>query len=156
MADCSDLKDKYDKAKEKAEELRREADRDKHDFEESESDYNFEEGRDCELHNVTVILPDGTPASGPDTEGQAACLKERERAMEHARDKMERDRNKKDFSEDDAANAEGEADTAQIYWCACEEQNRPDEGEPEMDFEDFPASEPGDWNEGGWDNYMVA
>ena len=156
MADCSDLKDKYDKAKEKAEELRREADRDKHDFEESESDFNFEGDRDCELHNVTVILPDGTPASGPDTEGQAACLKERNRASEHAREKMERDRDRMRNSEYDAANAEGGANTAQIYWCACEEKNRHDDEEPEFDFEDFPASEPGDWNGGAYDNYMIA
>jgi hypothetical protein len=156
MPDCSDLKDAYDKAKERGEERRREADRDKHDFEESESDFNFEEGRNCELHNVSVILPDGTPASGPDTEGQAACLKERDRAMDHARDKMERDRNRKDTSENDAENAEGAAETAQIYWCACEEKNRHDDEEPEFDFEDFPASEPGDWNEGGYDNYVIA
>ena len=156
MPDCSELKDKYDKEKEKAEERRREADRDQHDFEESESDFDFEGGRDCELHNVTVILPDGTPASGPDIEGQAACLRERERAREHARDKMERDRNRKDNSDHDADNAEGAAEEAKIEWCACEEQNRPDEGDPDMDFEDFPASEPGDWNEGGWDKYMIA
>ena len=148
MADCSDLKDKYDKAKDKAEELRREADRDKHDFEESESDFDFEGGRDCSLHNVTVILPDGTPASGPDIEGQAACLKEKERARLHAQDKMERNRNRMDNSDHDAANAEGAADTARIYWCVCEEKNRHGEEEPELEL--------GDWNEGDWDDYMVA
>ncbi len=156
MPDCSDLKDAYDKAKDKAEDLRREADRTTHEFEDAESDFNFEGGRDCGLHNVTVTLPDGTSGTGPDVEGQAECLKERERAREHAREKMERDRNRMDVAEDAAKQAEGEADTGRIEWCACEEKNRPEEEGPELDFGEYPASEPGDWNEGDWDDYMVA
>ena len=70
-------------------------------------------------------------------------------------------------AERDAENAEGEADEAQTEWCACEEGNRGDDGddgdpgpdpgpEPDFDLDDYPASEPGDWNEPDWNGYVIA
>ena len=152
MADCSDLQDKYDKEKDKAERARDKADMAKDRYEDAEDDYEFESDRDCDLHGIT--LPDGTVVF--DIQGQVQCLQERERARDRYRDKMDREKNRMDDAEHDAENAEGAAEEAKIEWCACEEQNRPDEGEPDMDFEDFPSSEPGDWNEPSWDDYVIA
>lgn len=144
MPDCSDLKDKYDKAKDKAERMREKADYASDRYEDAEDDFDFENGRDCELHNIR--LPDGTLV--PDVEGQEQCLRERERARDRYRDKMYKEESRMKDAEHDAENAEGEADNAKIEWCACEEQNR--------DGDDSPASEPGDWNEPDWNGYVIA
>ena len=153
MPDCSDLKDKYDKAKDRAERMREKADYAKDRYEDAEDDFDFENGRDCELHQI--FLPDGT--SVPDTGAFEACLRDKERATSRYRDKMDREKNRSDFADQDADNAEGDAETAKIEWCACEEQNRNgDDGEPDFDFEDYPASEPGDWNEPDWTGYVIA
>jgi len=144
MPDCSDLKDKYDKAKDKAERMREKADYARDRYEDAEDDFDFENGRDCELHNIR--LPDGTLV--PDVEGQEQCLRERERARDRYRDKMYKEESRMKDAEHDAENAEGEADNAKIEWCACEEQNR--------DGDDSPASEPGDWNEPDWNGYVIA
>src|SRR5512139_3353016 len=152
MPDCSDLKDKYDKAKDKADRMRDKADAAKDRYEDAEDDYEFESGRDCDLHNIR--LPDGTLV--PDVEGQQQCLQERERARERYRDKMNREENRMKDAENDASNAEGEADEARIEWCACEEQNRDGDDGPGPDFDDSPASEPGDWNEPDWNGYVIA
>jgi cell division septum initiation protein DivIVA len=154
MPDCSDLKDKYDKAKDKADRMRDKADAARDRYEDAEDDFEFESGRDCELHIIT--LPDGTPI--PDTQAQEDCLRERQRAADRYRDKMYREESRMKDAEYDAENAEGESSDARIEWCACEEQNREGEGEPEpeFDFEDFPASEPGDWNEPDWNGYVIA
>jgi hypothetical protein len=154
MPDCSDLKDKYDKAKDKAERMRDKADYAKDRYEDAEDDFNFENGRDCELHQI--ILPDGTAV--PDTGAYEACLKDRERATERYYEKMNKERWRMEDAERDAEGAEGDAETAKIEWCACEEGNRNDEGEPEPEFdlEDYPASEPGDWNEPDWTGYVIA
>jgi hypothetical protein len=154
MPDCSDLKDKYDKAKDRADRMRDKADAARDRYEDAEDDYNFENGTDCELHSIR--LPDGTVV--PDTEAQEQCLRDKERAMERYQEKKWKAEERMKDAEHDAENAEGEAETAQIYWCACEEKNRhgDDEGEPEFDFEDFPESEPGDWNEPDWNGYVIA
>jgi hypothetical protein len=144
MPDCSDLKDKYDKAKDKAERMREKADYASDRYEDAEDDFDFENGRDCELHNIR--LPDGTLV--PDVEGQEQCLRERERARDRYRDKMYKEESRMKDAEHDAENAEGEADNAKTEWCACEEQNR--------DGDDSPASEPGDWNEPDWNGYVIA
>jgi len=149
--DCSDLKNKLDKARDKAERMRDKADAARDRYEDAEDNYDFENGTDCSLHIIT--LPDGTPV--PDTQGQEECLQEKERAREHYQDKMDKAESRMKDAEHDAENAEGEADTANIYWCACEEKNRHGDDEPEFDFEDFPDSEPGDWNEPDWNGYAV-
>ena len=75
MPDCSDLKDKYDKAKDRAERMRDKANYEQDRFDDAEDDFDFESGRDCELHQI--ILPDGTIV--PDTGAYEDCLKERAR-----------------------------------------------------------------------------
>jgi hypothetical protein len=164
MPDCSDLKDKYEKAKDKAERMRDKADYAKDRYEDAEDDFEFEDGRDCELHQI--ILPDGTAV--PDTGAYESCLRDRERARERYRDKMWKAENRMKDAENDAKNAEGDAEEAQIEWCACEEGNRGDDGdpdpgpepepepEPDFDFDDYPESEPGDWNEPDWNGYVIA
>lgn len=164
MPDCSDLKDKYDKAKDKADRMRDKADAARDRYEDAEDNYDFESGTDCSLHIIT--LPDGTPV--PDTQDQVDCIQERERAKQHYRDKMDKAESRMKDAENAAENAEGEAEEAQIEWCACEEENRHGEGddgggepggdpesEPEFDLDDYPASEPGDWNEADWTGYAV-
>lgn len=150
MADCSELKGLYKEAREKAEDLRREADRDKHEFEDSESDYNFEKSKDCGLYHIVVPLPDDMAGIGVDNEGAAACLKDRALATEHARQKMERDRERMVKSESEAEDAEGDAEFARNLWCTCEEQNKHD------DSGWWLPSQMGDWNESEWDDYMIA
>lgn len=163
MPDCSDLKDKYDKAKDRAERMRDKADAARDRYEDAEDNYDYESGTDCSLHIIT--LPDGTPV--PDTQDQVDCIQERERAKEHYRDKMDKAESRMKDAEDAAEDAEGEADEAQTEWCACEEGNRGDDGddgdpgpepepEPEFDLDDYPASEPGDWNEPDWNGYVIA
>jgi hypothetical protein len=154
MPDCSDLKDKYDKAKDKAERMREKADYAKDRYEDADDDFDFENGRDCKLHQI--ILPDGTAV--PDTGAYEQCLQDRERARERYRDKMWKEEMRMKDAERDAENAEGDAETAKIEWCACEEGNRGDDGDPEpdFDFDDYPASEPGDWNEPDWNGYVIA
>ena len=144
MPDCSELKEVYEKAKLKAEMSRIKADQAQDRYEDSEDDYNFESGRDCSLQ--IIILPDGTAV--PDTEAQAQCLREKQRAMDRYRDKKEKNKARWRGLDSDASNDEGAADTARINWCACEEKNRHGEEEPELEL--------GDWNEGDWDDYMVA
>ena len=163
MPDCSDLKDKYDKAKDKADRMRDKADAARDRYEDAEDNYDFESGTDCSLHIIT--LPDGTPV--PDTQEQVDCIQERERAKDHYRDKMDKAESRMKDAEDAAEDAEGDAEEAQIEWCACEEGNRGDgddgggdpggdpESEPEFDLDDYPASEPGDWNEPDWTGYAV-
>jgi len=153
MPDCSDLKNKYDKAKDKADRMRDKADAARDRYEDAEDNYDFESGTDCSLHTIT--LPDGTPV--PDTQDLVDCIQERERAKNHYRDKMDKAESRMKDAEDAAENAEGEADEAQTEWCACEEGNRGDgdDPEPEFDLDDYPASEPGDWNEPDWTGYAV-
>ena len=160
MPDCSDLKDKYDKAKDKADRMRDKADAARDRYEDAEDNYDYESGTDCSLHIIT--LPDGTPV--PDTQDQVDCIQERERAKDHYRDKMDKAESRMKDAEDAAEDAEGEADEAQTEWCACEEGNRGDDGdggdpgpepEPEFDLDDYPASEPGDWNEPDWTGYAA-
>jgi hypothetical protein len=162
MPDCSDLKDKYEKAKNKAERMRDKADAARDRYEDAEDNYDYESGTDCSLHIIT--LPDGTPV--PDTQDQVDCIQERERAKDHYREKMDKAEYRMKDAEDAAEEAEGEADEAQTEWCACEEGNRGDDGddgdpgpepepEPEFDLDDYPASEPGDWNEPDWTGYAV-
>ncbi len=160
MPDCSDLKDKYDKAKDKAERMRDKADYAKDRYEDADDNFDFENDRDCNLHSI--ILPDGTAV--PDTQGYEECLREKERAMDRYREKMYKEENRMKDAERDAENAEGDAEDARIEWCACEEGNRGDDGapgpdpepEPEPEFDDYPASEPGDWNEPDWNGYVIA
>jgi hypothetical protein len=162
MPDCSDLKDKYDKAKDKAERMRDKADYAKDRYEDADDDLDFESGRDCELHVIT--LPDGTPV--PDTKAQEDCIQERQRAINRYQEKKWKAEDRMKDAEDAAENAEGDAEEAQVEWCACEEGNRGDDGggdpggdpepEPEFDLDDYPASEPGDWNEPDWTGYVIA
>jgi hypothetical protein len=160
MPDCSDLKDKYDKAKDKAERMRDKADYAKDRYEDAEDDFDYENDRDCDLHQI--ILPDGTAV--PATEAYEACLRDRERGRERYREKMHKEEYRMKDAERDAEDAKGEADEAEIEWCACEEGNRGDDGdpgpepepEPEFDLDDYPASEPGDWNEPDWTGYVIA
>jgi hypothetical protein len=163
MPDCSDLKDKYEKAKDRAERMRDKADYAKDRYEDAEDNYDYESGTDCSLHIIT--LPDGTPV--PDTQDQVDCIQERERAKDRYRDKMDKAESRMKDAEDAAEDAEGDAEEAQVEWCACEEGNRGDgddgggdpggdpEPEPEFDLDDYPASEPGDWNEPDWTGYAV-
>jgi hypothetical protein len=144
MPDCSELKEAYEKAKLKAEMSRTKADQAKDRYEDSEDDYNFESERDCSLHTIT--LPDGTAV--PDTEAQAECLREKQRAMERYSDKKGKNEARRNAAEGDASWDKRAADTARINWCACEEENNHGEEEPELEL--------GDWNEGDWDDYMVA
>jgi hypothetical protein len=154
MPDCSDLKDKYDKAKDKADRMRDKADAAKDRYEDADDDFDFENDRDCDLHSI--ILPDGTPV--PDTQGYEQCLRDRARAMERYQEKRWKAENRMKDAERDAEDAEGEAEDARTEWCACEEQNRngDPEPEPEFDLDDYPASEPGDWNEPDWNGYVIA
>jgi hypothetical protein len=149
MPDCSDLKDKYDKAKADADRARDKADYAKDRFDDAQDNFDFENGRDC-----SYTTPDA----------QAQCLRERERASTRYENKMEKERARMQDKEHDAENAEGGADTARIEWCACMEHNRDGDGdsggdsdpEPDFDFDESPASEPGDWNEPDWTGYAVA
>src|SRR5512143_1031966 len=104
MPDCSDLKDKYDKAKDKAERMREKADYARDRYEDAEDDFDFENGRDCKLHQI--ILPDGTAV--PDTGAYEQCLQDRERARERYREKMWKEENRMKDAEHDAENAEGD------------------------------------------------
>jgi hypothetical protein len=164
MPDCSDLKDKYEKAKDKAERMRDKADYAKDRYEDADDDFDIENDRDCNLHSI--ILPDGTAV--PDTQGYEECLREKARAMSRYEEKRWKAEMRMRDAERDAENAEGEAETAQIEWCACEEGNRGDDGdpdpgpepepepEPDFDLDDYPESEPGDWNEPDWNGYVIA
>jgi hypothetical protein len=158
MTDCSELKEQYEKAKEKADKLQEKWDRVQREYEDASDDAQFEADRDCELHIVTVTLPDGTPASGPDTEGQAACLKEKERAREHAQQKANRNEGRRSDAALEYNDAKGEADIALRQWCLCEAKKRHYGGDPEGGGEPEGGSEGqfGDWNEVKWDEYATA
>jgi hypothetical protein len=148
MTDCSELKDLLDKVTEKAERLLGEADRTEHEYQDARGDLYFEGQKECGLHRVMVIMPDGIPGWGDDIEGQAECLREMERAREHARQDMERDKYRNEQAEAAATDAKGTADAARKLWCLCEAMHHDEEPDLEGEF--------GDWNEVKWDDYAAA
>ena len=146
MPDCSELKEAYEKAKLEAEMSRMKADWARDRYEDSEDDLDFESERDYSLH--TIRLPDGTAV--PDTEAQADCLREKQRAIERSSNKKGKNEARMREAESNASWDERAAASARTEWCACEEENSHggEEEEPELEL--------GDWNEGDWDDYMVA
>jgi hypothetical protein len=148
MTDCSELKDLLDKVTEKAERLQGEADRTEHDYRDAQDDFNLEGQTECGLHRVMVITPDGMPGWGDDIEGQAECLREKERKSIHARRERDMDQERNEQAEAAAADAKGTADAALKLLCLCEAMHHDEEPDLEGVF--------GDWNDVKWDDYAAA